>query len=158
MQEKTCNWFSGSKDENDMDSNCAFADILSRIYSRDIQQAVARELGLQPGNDQPPERHMLLRAIAMAEASRKALRGVDFMTQLMFSAAARSAGFTHACHALGLSPQALSAPQRAAIDACMAQRFIQAARRRESPVAPWRAQQWLLAELMAVYAQIPDAH
>ncbi len=141
-----------------MDSTGAFADILSRTYSRDIQQAVARELGLQSGNGQPLERHMILQAIAMAEASRKALRGVDFMTQLTFSAAAQAAGFTHACRALKLSPQALSAPQRAAIDACMAQRFIQAARRRQSPVAPWRAQQWLLAELMAVYAQIPNAH
>lgn len=141
-----------------MDSTRAFADILKRTYSRDIQDAVAHELGLQPGSGQPLERDMILRAIAMAEASRKTLCGVDFMTQLMFSAAAQAAGFIHACHALELSPQVLSASQRAAIDACMAKRFIEAARRRESPVAPWRAQQWLLAELIAVYVQIPGTH
>ena len=63
-----------------MDSASAFADILGRAYSRDIRDAVARELGLQPSTGQPLERHLILQAIAMAEASRQALLGVDWAT------------------------------------------------------------------------------
>lgn len=138
-----------------MDSTSVFADILGRTFSRDVRDAVVRELGLQPNPGQPLERRHVLQAIAMAEASWQALRGVDFMTQLMFSAAAHTPGFTHACHALELPPEALGALQRAVIDARMQQRFTQAARQRQSPVAPGLAQQWLLAELMALHPQTP---
>ncbi|MNF02500.1 hypothetical protein D3C80_2016530 [compost metagenome] len=91
----------------------------------------------------------------MAETSREALQGVDFMTQLMFSAAAHSRAFVETCHALGLPPDAVSAQQRADVDACLRERFSQAARQGACPVAPALAQQWLHAELTALRAQTP---
>lgn len=140
-----------------MDSTSVFSDILGQAFSRGIQDAVVRELGLQPSTDQPLERRLILQAIVMAEASQQALNGVDFMTRMMFSAAAHTAGFLHACRALELPPDALGASQRAAIDARMQHRFSQAARQRQSPVAPRLAQRWLLAELMAVHPQMTQA-
>ncbi|WP_159910943.1 hypothetical protein [Pantoea sp. 18069] len=146
----------GARSEFDVDTTAIFADALGRAFSRGIQDAVVRELGLGPRPGQPLESRLVLQAITMAEASQQALQGVDFMTQLMFSAAARSAGFLDACRALGLPPEAVSPQQRAAVDACMQERFAQAALQGQFPVAPALAQQWLHAELTALKMQTPE--
>lgn len=140
----------GARGEIEVDTTSLFADSLGRAFSPRIQAAVVRELGLAPRPGQPLESRVVLQAIAMAEASRQALEGVDFMTRLMFSAATRSGGFTGVCEELGLSPETVSAPQRAAIDACMQERFAQAAQQGQMPVDPGLARQWLQAELMAL--------
>lgn len=146
----------GARSDAAVDTTAIFVDALGLAFSRGIQQAVVRELGLEPKPGQLLESRLVLQAIAMAEASKQALQGVDFMTQLMFSAAAHSQGFVHACRTLGLSPDRVGLKQRAAIDACMQQRFSQAAQQGEFPVAPERAQQWLDAELAAVSTHAPE--
>ena len=140
---------------SDADSTAVFIEVLGQAFSRGIQQAVVRELELQPRPGQPLEARLVLRAIAMAEASEQALQGVDFMTQLQFSAAAQSAEFVAICRAAGVAPQSVGAHQRAAIDACMQQRFADAARQKQIPVAPETAREWLQAELAA---QTPKTH
>lgn len=146
-----------ARSDIEVDSTQIFVDALGRAFSRGIQDAVVRELGLDPKPGQPLESRLVLQAIAMAEASWQALQGVDFMTQLMLSAAAHSSVFVATCRALGLPPDAVSAPQRAAIDGSMQERFAQAAREGNSPVAPALAQQWLHAELSALPEQTPDS-
>lgn len=145
----------GSRGEFEVDTTSIFVDALARSFSPGIKDAVVRELGLEPRPGQPLEARVVLQAIAMAEASRQALEGVDFMTRLMVSAVSRSAGFVNACRALGLSADAFSTPQREALDACMQERFAQAAQLGHIPVAPGLAQQWLHAELMALPADTP---
>lgn len=130
------------------DATAMFVEVLGRAFTRGIQEAVVRELDLQPRPGQPLPAGLVLQAIAMAEAAEQALHGVDFMTQLQFSAATHGAEFVDACRAAGLSPQAVSTPQRAAIDARMQQRFAEAAQQKQIPVAPDTARQWLRAELM----------
>lgn len=152
-------WASGAAmsegSEVELDTIEIFVAALGRAFFRGIQGAVVRELGLDPKPGQPLESRLVLQAITMAEASWQALQGVDFMTQLMLSAAAHSSAFVEACRALGLAPDAVSAQQRAAVDACMRKRFAQAVRQGNFPVAPALAQQWLRAELMAVQTQAP---
>lgn len=131
----------------EIDTTAMFVEVLGQAFARGIQQAVVRELQLQPRPGQPLEARLVLQAIAMAEASRQAMQGVDFMTQLQFSAATQTAEFVAACRAAGLEPQAVGAPQRAAIDARMQQRFDEAARQMQIPVAPETARQWLREEL-----------
>lgn len=141
-----------------VDTTQIFVDALGCAFSPGIQDAVVRELGLDPKPGQPLESPLVLQAIAMAETSWQALQGVDFMTQWMRSAAAQSRVFVATCRALGLLPDAVSARQRAAVDGSMRERFAQAAREGNSPVAPALAQQWLHAELSALPAQTPDSH
>lgn len=140
-----------------VDTTSVFAASLGRAFSAGIQAAVVRELALAPQPGAPLESRLVLQAIAMAEASRQALEGVDFMTRLMFGAATGSGGFQGACRALGLLPEAIDAQQRARVDACMQERFSQAAHQGQMPVAPALAQQWLQAELMALKVT-PDTH
>lgn len=142
----------GGRSEFEVDTTAIFVHALERAYSPGIRDAVVRELGLAPRPGLPLEARVVLQAMAMAEASRQALEGVDFMTRLMCSAAAQSAGFAEACRTLGLSPEAISAQQRVAIDARMQQRFAQAAHQGQFPVAPELAQQWLQAELLVLHA------
>ncbi len=146
-----------ARSDIEVDTTQIFVDALGRAFSRGIQDAVVRELGLDPKPGQPLESQRVLQAIAMAETSWQALQGVDFMTQLMLSATAQSRVFVETCHALGLPPDAVSARQRAAVDGCMQERFAQAACEGNFPVAPALAQQWLHAELSAVQAQTPDS-
>ena len=138
--------------EYPVDTTAVFIATLGQVFSPGIQEAVVHELGLAPRPGEPLASRLVLRAIAMAENSRQALEGVDFMTRLMFSAATNSEGFISACRASGLSPEALDARQRAAIDAGMLQRFAQAQQQGQSPVAPGQAQQWLQAALAAFKA------
>ena len=148
----------GARSQLDIDTTAIFADALGRAYSRGIQDAVVRELGMEPQPGKPLQSRLVLQAIEMAETSRKALQGVDFMTQLMFSAAAHSERFVAVCLELGLSPDSVSPPQRAAVDANMRERFAQAAQQGQFPVAPELAQQWLTAELSTSNTQTPGAH
>lgn len=141
---------------DDVDTTSIFVEVLGQTYSRGIQENVVRELDLQSSPGQPLAVRLVRQAIAMAEASQQALQGVDFMTQLTFSAAAHATGFVDTCHTLGISPHAFSAQQRAAIDACVRQRFANAARHGQSPVAPGGVRRWLHAELAAIHAQKPD--
>jgi len=134
---------------SDVDATAVFIEVLGQAFSRGIQEAVVRELDLQPRPGQALDSRLVLRAIAMAEASEQALQGVDFMTQLQFSAAAHSAEFVAICRAAGVAPEVVGAHQRAAIDACMQQRFADAARQKQIPVAPETAREWLQAELAA---------
>lgn len=148
----------GSRRAFEVDTTSIFVDALGRAFSRGIQEAVVRELGLAPSPGKPLDSRLVLQSIAMAETSQKALQGVDFMTQLMFSAGAHSMAFVAACRELGLPPDAIGPQQRAAIDACMQQRFARAAQQGQCPVAPELAQQWLHAELTALKTQTPDTH
>jgi len=139
----------GPRPDFEVDTTAVFVDALGRAFSPGIQDAVVRELALLPRPGQPLESQLVLQAIAMAEASRQAMQGVDFMTQLMFSASANGMEFVGACRAQGLAPETLSAQQRAALDGGMQQRFAQAQQQGQFPVAPELARQWLLAELAA---------
>ncbi len=141
--------------EPESDSQSAFVGALGQAFSSGIQAAVVRELGLGPAPGQPLASRTVQQAIAMAETSQKAMLGVDFMTQLMCSAVTSSSGFAAACRAEGVSPEAVSGPQREAIDAAMQQRFFHAASQGQSPVAPALAQQWLQSELLATMGQLP---
>ncbi len=145
-----------ARSEIEVDTTEIFGNALGCAFSRGIRDAVVRELGLDPKPGKPLESGLVLQAIAMAEASWQAMQGVDFMTQLMLSAAAHSRAFVETCRALGLPPGTVSAQQRTAVDACMQERFAQAARQGNVPVAPALAQQWLHAELTALQAQAPE--
>lgn len=139
--------------EPQSDTQSAFIGALGQAFSSGIQAAVVRELGLGPAPGQPLASRVVQQAIAMAETSQKAMLGVDFMTQLMYSALASSSGFVAACEAEGVPLAAVSGPQREAIDAAMQQRFAQAASQGQSPIAPELAQQWLRFELLAATGQ-----
>lgn len=133
--------------DGEVDTTMVFAEVLGKEFSRGIQEAVVRELGLQSRPGRPLEARLVLQAIAMAETSQQAMQGVDFMTQLQFSAAAHAVEFLAACRAAGVEPKALDAHQRTVIDARMQQRFAEAARQKRSPVAAETAREWLQAEL-----------
>ncbi len=83
---------------------------------------------------------------ALREAAR-ALSGVDYLTQLAFSAVHQGAGFKEVAQGLGRSPHGLDPATRAQIDARMDQRFAQAAAKGEAPVDRHTAAQWLHHEL-----------
>ena len=139
--------------EPEVDTQSAFVAALGQAFSRGIQEAVVRELGLGPQPGQPLEARVVEQAIAMAETSHKALLGVDFMTQLMCSAVTHSAGFSQACQAQGLPVSAVNAQQREWIDGSMQKRFAEAASQGLSPVAPELAQQWLREEIAVAMAR-----
>ncbi len=96
-----------ARSEIEVDTTEIFVAVLGCAFSRHIRDAVVRELGLYPKPGQPLESRLVLQAIAMAEASWKALQGLDFMTQWMLSAAAHGRAFVETCRALGLSPGAV---------------------------------------------------
>ncbi|WP_209422367.1 hypothetical protein [Melaminivora jejuensis] len=83
----------------------------------------------------------------MAQTSRTALQGVDFLTQLSVSAAHSSTTFMQACEQLAIDPASLGTEQRALVDARMEQRFQGAAAERQAPVTPATAREWLMQEL-----------
>ncbi len=142
----------GARADVEVDTTSIFIDALGAAFPAGIRDAVVRELGLVPMPGAPLESRLVLQAIAMAETSQKALQGVDFMTQLMFSAAAHSVEFVNACGALGLPPEAFSPQQRAAVDVCMQERFVQAAQQGQVPVEHALAQEWLRSELQILSA------
>lgn len=86
----------------------------------------------------------------MAQTSRQTLRGVDFLTQLTLSAVGQSSGFNDLCKAHGISPGAVDAKQREAIDTAMQTRFETAVQEGASPVSMQTAKDWLREELRAL--------
>lgn len=136
--------------EPEADSTSAFVGALGQSFSQGIQASVVRELGLGPAPGKPLSSRTVMQAIDMAQTSRQTLQGVDFLTQLTMSAAGQSSGFNDACRASGISPSAVTPPQREAIDSAMQQRFEAAAREGRSPVALQVARDWLREELQAL--------
>ncbi len=116
-------------------------------FSDRLIEAAERVLDLptDPRSPQPPEAAQRTQQ-ALHEAA-LALDGVDYLTQLAFSAVHRGPGFRAAAQALGLSPHAVDPATRAQIDARMGQRFAQAAAAGSAPVDRHTAAQWLHHEL-----------
>ena len=83
---------------------------------------------------------------ALREAS-QALSGVDFLTQLEFSAVHQGAGFKKTARRLGLSAHALTPNVCQRVDGRMAQRFAEASASGAIPVDRQAAAQWLQDEL-----------
>ncbi|AVO50579.1 hypothetical protein C6568_16060 [Melaminivora suipulveris] len=133
--------------EPDSDTTSAFVAALGQSFSRGIQAAVAHELDLQPAPGRPLSGRTVLQAIDMAQTSRTALQGVDFLTRLQVSAARGSEAFMSACRELGLEPQSVSTQQRQQIDERMLVRFESAQAGNSSPVAEALAREWLAQEL-----------
>lgn len=133
--------------EPQSDATSTFVGALGQSFSRGIQAAVARELGLQPAPGRPLSARTVLQAIDMAQTSQTAMSGVDFLTRLNVSAASGSAAFAEVCRLAALDPAAFDPQQRAAIDARMQQRFDAASAQGLSPVSEPLARQWLAEEL-----------
>ncbi|MFJ1302015.1 hypothetical protein ACILG0_18775 [Pseudomonadota bacterium AL_CKDN230030165-1A_HGKHYDSX7] len=135
----------------DADTAALFSDALAHTYGNGIASAVSRELGLAGGPGTPLSARSISLALDMAQTSRDALDGVDFMTRLDHSAAAGSTGFRAVCDQLGVAPDSVSPAQRMAIDLAMEQRFNDAAHR--GPVTADQARQWL-AELLPQHREV----
>lgn len=127
----------------DVDTTRLFTEALEHSYGTGIATTVARELGLEPSPGKPLSSRTVAQALDMAQTSTQALSGVDFVTRLDCSAGMQGAGFTAACHDLGLDPAGLDPQRRQDIDQAMLLRFEQAAAQGRSPVAPGTAQAWL---------------
>jgi hypothetical protein len=116
-------------------------------FSDRLIDAADRTLELlnDPTRPQPPDAAQRTQQ-ALREAA-LALSGVDFLTQLEFSAAHQGPGFKAVAQGLVLSPHALDPATRAQIDARMDQRFAEAAAKGGAPVDRHTAAQWLHNEL-----------
>jgi hypothetical protein len=125
------------------DTRSAFVDALRESFTSGISRAVARELDLGPSPGQPLSSRTVKDAIAMAESAKSALAGVDFLTQLQFSAAKEGAEFHRVCRERGIGAESLTVAVRQQIDSALAQHFAGAT----SPVAFSLARQWLNDEL-----------
>ena len=133
--------------EPEADSTSAFVGALGQSFSSGIQASVVRELGLDPAPGKPLSSRTVMQAIDMAQTSRTALQGVDFLTRLQVSAARGSEAFMSACRELELEPQSVSTQQRQQIDERMLVRFESAQAGNSSPVAEALAREWLAQEL-----------
>lgn len=136
--------------EPESDATSAFAAALEQSFSRGIQSSVVRELGLGPAPGKALSSRTVMQAIDMAQTSQNTLRGVDFLTQLAFSATSKAPGFLEACRSLGVSADALPDHQLDAVDAAMHKRFELAAGSGAPPVAMREARDWLQQELTAL--------
>ncbi|WP_238891461.1 hypothetical protein [Achromobacter insuavis] len=86
---------------------------------------------------------MFAQALDMAQTSRDALSGVDFLTRLALSATNGAPAFQQACSDAGVAPASLDAARRGALDQAMQARFDQAAQSGQSPVSLGTAAAWL---------------
>lgn len=120
-----------------VDTTGMFAQALARSYGQGIASAVSRELGLEPNPGKPLSARTVTLALDMAQTSRDALSGVDFMTRLALSATNDAPAFQQACRDAGVAPSGLDAGRRGALDQAMQARFDQAAESGHSPVFPW---------------------
>lgn len=126
------------------DTASVFVQALQGSFSAGISQAVARELDLAPRpHQQSLSSRTVLQALDMAETGRQMLTGVDFLTQLHFSATNRGQGFVQTCTILGVDASGLSQSARAQIDTQMGQHFAQAQAAGQTPVSENQATQWL---------------
>lgn len=86
---------------------------------------------------------MFAQALDMAQTSRDALSGVDFLTSLALSATTGAPAFQQACSDAGVAPASLDAARRGALDQAMQARFDQASQSGQSPVSLGTAAAWL---------------
>lgn len=89
-----------------VDTTGMFAQALARSYGQGIASAVSRELGLEPNPGKPLSARTVTLALDMAQTSRDALSGVDFMTRLALSATNDAPAFQQACRDAGGRPPA----------------------------------------------------
>lgn len=132
-----------------VDTASMFVETLARTFGSGVGSAVARELDLVSAPGKPLSSRTVTQAVDMAREAGQALGGVDFVTQLAFSAKVSGAGFERTASEAGVSVGSLSAGQRQAIDDAMQTRFDQAAANGDSPVSPFVAQTWLVDVLKA---------
>ncbi|CUI80767.1 Uncharacterised protein [Achromobacter xylosoxidans] len=92
-----------------VDTTGMFAQALARSYGQGIASAVSRELGLEPNPGKPLSARTVTLALDMAQTSRDALSGVDFMTRLALSATNDAPAFQQACRDAGVAPSGLPA-------------------------------------------------
>lgn len=86
-----------------VDTTGMFAQALARSYGQGIASAVSRELGLEPNPGKPLSARTVTLALDMAQTSRDALSGVDFMTRLALSATNDAPAFQQACRDAGVA-------------------------------------------------------
>ena len=141
--------------EPGVDTTSAFVSALGQSFSSGIQTSVARELGLVSGSGKPLSSRTVIQAIDMAQTSRQAMAGVDFMTLITVTAVGNSVEFSAACQAAGLSGSAFDLARREAIDAAMKERFETAQMQGQSPVSMQIAREWLREELIAARSMVP---
>jgi len=125
------------------DASSAFMQALARAYGAPVARAVESQVGLAPAPGKPLPASVVEQAIAMAQAGRQALLGVDFVTALALSARSEGAAFCAACRELGIDPKDLDEARRRDIDQAMRERFQEAAADGRSPVDPAAARGWL---------------
>lgn len=90
-----------------VDTTAMFAQALARSYGQGIASAVSRELGLEPNPGKPLSARTVAQALDMAQTSRDALSGVDFLTRLALSAtngAPAAARWTRPCRPASTRP------------------------------------------------------
>ena len=130
-----------------VDTTSLFAQALAHSYGQGITSAVSRELGLEPNPGKPLAARTVAQALDMAQTSRDALSGVDFLTRLAVSASADTPAFQQACRDTGVAAASLDASRRDALDQAMQARFEQAALSGQSPVSLATAAAWLRDQL-----------
>ena len=132
-----------------VDTTEMFAQALARTFGQGIASAVSRELGLEPNPGKPLSARTVAQALDMAQTSRDALSGVDFLTRLAWSATSGAPAFQQACADAGVAPASLDAARRSSLDQAMQARFDQAAQSGQSPVSLGTAAAWLRDMLKA---------
>lgn len=127
----------------DADTASMFVDTLARSFGSGIGSAIARELDLVSAPGKPLSSRTVTLAVDMARQAEQVLGGVDFATQLAFSAKASGVGFQQVLNELNIPASTVDASQRDRIDQAMQQRFEHAAQTGQSPVSDSTAHAWL---------------
>lgn len=127
----------------DVDTTSMFTQALAHTYGPGIASAVARELGLLPNPGKPLSSRRVEAAVDMANTSRHALSGVDFLSRISTSAMGNTSVFQQACRDRNLDPAMITPEQRQRLDQAMQTRFEQAYAAGHSPVPLATASQWL---------------
>lgn len=125
------------------DAASSLADALKNAVGPGLGDAIVRELGLSPAPGKPLSARTIKLALSMAQEGRHAMEGVDYMTQLRFSAQNRTADFIRVCQSNNVDPQQLDTLARSVIDQQLAERLHVAAQAGQSPVPPQQAEAWL---------------
>lgn len=99
-----------------VDTTEMFAQALARTFGQGIASAVSRELALEPNPGKPLSARTVAQALDMAQTSRDALSGVDFLTRLALSATSGAPAFQQACADAGVAPASLDAARRSSLD------------------------------------------
>lgn len=129
--------------DSQTDTTSAFVEALQQTYSSGIAKAIASALDLQQAPGKPLAARTITAALDMASTSKNVLKGVNFLTELHFSAANAGAGFTKICHELGLDHTQFDSDRKQHIDLSMAERFSDAQQSGNAPVSSHQAAQWL---------------